>query len=303
MNTEAARKYILLLVVSVGLAGCATARDAYMVDSLTKEGNKYRSVNPYTQRKNLQLVPPPFDLDNEKFPENVGDNSAPSAYKLAIDNNDIETRNRLMDTLVKRSRLICEAHKASIVSNSATANFSFGSITSLLTGLGTIFTPASTVRALSGSAAIVNATRSEFNNVFYQNLLATAVVKSIELQRTKKFSELIVKRSDDVSVYSVDTMLSEIVQYHELCSFYSGLVSLTDAAARVVESSVELTSRINALEERLKKNRALLSGASTEIERTRLNEMNEQIVRDIQQLTIQKTLTQGGGTAVNTDGG
>ena len=295
MESYSVSNRIIVSFCMIGfLTGCATARDAYMVDSLTKEGKEYNSINPSSPRGDMQVVPPPFDLDEDRFPESQkedenGEASQP-AYLVALKDKTERSRNRLMDYLVKRSNIICEAHKASILSNAATANFSLGSVTSVLTGLGAIFTPVSTVRALSGSAAIVNATRSEFNNVFYQNLLSTAIVKSIEEKRTEKYSELASRRSEKKDTYSVDEMLSDVIQYHELCSFFTGLVTLTDAAARVTESGVELNARLDSINARLSQNKNDLKSATGD-EADQLKSERLQLFRERQQVSTQLSLT------------
>ena len=285
------RLLFLMLVLSI-LCSCATARDAYLVDSLTTRTNGYESINPLSDRSNMQVVPTPFNLDTEKFPG--ADEDDESAYGMASDNAD--HRNRLMALLVERSEHVCRAHEAAIISNSAVANFSLGSITSVLTGLGTIFTPASTVRIMSGSAGIVNATRSEFNSVFYQNLLATAVVKAIEIQRVAARAELIARGQESIKQYSVDEMLADVASYHGLCSFFSGLVALTQTTDRVTSSSVELSSRIHSLQALIERNNKLAATASP-ANKKQIEDNNTQLLREINVLTTQLAVTRGGVAA------
>ncbi|MEQ8267928.1 MAG: hypothetical protein RH982_12070 [Parvibaculum sp.] len=255
-----------LLAGCAVLPGCALVKDAYMVDSLTT-GPGYEQVVS-GPGNTAQMVPPPFNiyedgLSGDPVAEDAAGEAAGSgekrktAYARASESKEI--RNKLMGELVLRSKIICEAHQAAIISNSSTANFGLSEMTTVLSGLGSILTPASTVRALSGSAAITNATRSSMNEIFYQNLLATAIVKSIDEMRLRKYAALSAKRDNDHKQYTVDEMLADVVDYHQACSFYSGLVTLTKASERINASSEEIRSRLTLLGEQMETNVATLT--------------------------------------------
>ncbi|MBI3675634.1 MAG: hypothetical protein HY243_03360 [Proteobacteria bacterium] len=250
-----------LTTASLLISACSTVKDAYMVDSVTKEENDV-TLDQSGLFLNGQYVPVAINIydPNSKFP-----GTQQSIYAFA--GLDAASRNRAMDYLVQRSNRICEAHEAGIIADASSSNFGLSETATILSGMGALFTPAATVRALSGSAAIVNATRDNFNNVFYQNILASAVVKSIDKTRTEKMSALEASRTKSINDYSADQMVRAVLEYHSACSFYSGLVTLTDAAARINPSSVELTERITALKDKLTELNATISGLNDQIDR------------------------------------
>lgn len=128
-----------------------------MVDSLTVDRNSERF-----EQGSMQFVQKAFDIDTGKLPSSAAGKQpapdGPSAYEDAKSDMSGTMRNDLMDHLIRSSNNICEAHKAGITSTASAANFGLTEVSTILSGLGAILTPASTVRALSGAAAITNAT-------------------------------------------------------------------------------------------------------------------------------------------------
>lgn len=265
------RTSFLAVFVGLSLSGCHAVTDAYMVDSLTT-GKKYKDVDEYgLLGTNKQTVPLPFDLETECLPTgpqedakcptdpNPGPHPRLTAYQLASQNKD--GRNRVMGFLIQRSNLICDVHKAAIIANASSTNLFLGEATTILSGLGAVISPESAAKALSGSATIVNGTRAQINEVVYQNMLATAVVKSIEQTQKTAMDSLSAKRDKEINEYTADEMVADVVNYHTRCSFYEGMVTLTDAAAHINPSSTELTARIDALQKQIDGNLTELSRA------------------------------------------
>ena len=266
------------------LSGCAAVKDAYMVDSLTREhGDHLLSTTPLLLGS--QYVPIPFDIYTQPFPGDPDPTSGKepgvipdaacsqskislndehyftqlgnlcrSAYSYAALGSDTKNRDSLLGFLVQRSDKICHTHEAGIISIGSEANFGLSEITTILAGLGGLFTPAATARALSGAAGLVNATRDNFNQVFFQNLLATAIVKSIETTRVAKRGSILGHVGKDKDTWSIDLMIADVEDYHASCSFYAGMVALTSAAQRVTPSTDEISARIAELVTQRKNN-------------------------------------------------
>jgi hypothetical protein len=63
-------------------------------------------------------------------------------------------------------------------------NFSLSEVTTILAGAGALVTGLTAAKILAGSAAITNATRTQVNEVFYQNALKAAIIQKINSSRT-----------------------------------------------------------------------------------------------------------------------
>ncbi len=238
---------LIACCAAIAMTACSTVKDAYLVDTLTKEKSDKKIASDLVGLSGEQYVPVPFDVYAEPFP---GDTAAVrSAYTFASSDLGTSTTNRdsVMNYLIDRSDKICHTHEAGIVTTGAASNFVFSEGASILGGLGALLKPASTAAALSGSAALVNATRDNFDQTFFQNLLAGAVVKSIEGTRLQKKNSLIVHVGKDRETYTTAQMIADVDDYHSSCSFYAGIVALTDAAARIGTSGDELRARITDL--------------------------------------------------------
>lgn len=280
-----------VVFATVLLAGCGVVKDAYMVDSLTVD----RNSEPL-ELGSTQFVQNPFDIDTGRLPSSANEeqqtSGGPSAYEDAKGDASGVKRNDLMDHLIKNSGNICEAHKAGIISTASAANLGLTEVSTVLSGLGAILTPASTVRALSGAATITSATNANISQAAYQSLVAEAIVASIEQAREEKDSHLSLNRKKSLTDYSVDQMLVDVDDYHHACSFYQGLVTLTKAVDRISPTSAELQARIDALMAQYKKNMTTLGEASKSPGVTsNLDAANATIMASVAQLQSQLAST------------
>jgi len=80
-----------------------------------------------------------------------------------------QRRNAIQEGIIAASNQRCGEYKKLLKALDSRANFVLGSLTTAIAGAGAIFTPASTVRALSGIASIVSGVRSEFNEDYFAN--------------------------------------------------------------------------------------------------------------------------------------
>ena len=96
-------------------------------------------------------------------------------------------RNRLQDYLLWRSEQQCQRHTASILATQSAVNFSLGSVATGLAGFAAIVTaPATSV--LAASSAALSATKSQFNEEFYHQQVAPAVVRKIISSRADYYN-------------------------------------------------------------------------------------------------------------------
>jgi len=279
------------ILLATALAGCGAIKDAYMVDSLTID-----ETSEPLEKRSAQFVPKPFNVAEGRLPSSKAGNSPgtvqPSAYEEAKSDTTGAMRNDLMDYLVGNSDKICDAHKAGIISTASMTNLGLTEVSTILSGLGAILTPASTVRALSGAAAITSATNANINQATYQSLVTEAVVGSIEQTRRDKLANLLLNREKALAAYSVDQMLVDVNAYHQSCSFYAGLVSLNKAVERINPTSTELEARIKALSDQYQNNMVTLAAPNTsDGVKNNLNAANATISASVAQLQSQLALT------------
>jgi hypothetical protein len=180
-----------------------------------------------------------FDIAKVDKDGNLASCKPVIAYQAAVRDSTGEARNRLRSDLVKRSDLICSQTQAQIVGANDLVNFSLAEITTVLAGAGAIVTGATAAKILSGSAAATNATRTQMNEVFYQNAFKQAIIQKINDIRVTQLAHLnklsFTGDADSspptaLKLYSTEAMLNDVVDYHNKCSFYAGVTSLTQTA-------------------------------------------------------------------------
>jgi len=252
---------------------------------------------------NNNNFPPPIDLDKYSFPGDPNHN----AYQLAIggDNGDKSNanRNRLTAILMERSDRICAVMKSDIAGLSDTVNFSLGEITTVLGGVGAIVTGAGAARALAGSAAITNASRAQFNEVFYQNALKSAILRAIDVARAPLATGLAGHMKDSLGDYPVEAMIRDVNSYNDACSFYNGIVALAHSVDTQPDSAQSLIARIAALQQQIKDEQAQIdlitpklsgvTGQQKDLLQSQINNLEqakEFATKSIAMLTAQLTL-------------
>lgn len=204
------------------LSACDLAHDLHTVDP---------AIVPY----NLDVysaaeAPPPIDLDTFYFREDRPKDptetpTKPTAYERAVvaelhavqapnDSAKREEanlyRNRLQDEIQIVSDIICARHQTMIVADSVLVNFSAGFVQTTLSGISAVLGGETAKTVLSTGASIVGTGQALFNEEFLQNLLSTALIRQIRAEREKEMNEIIAKRNDEASSYSVDEAIRDI---------------------------------------------------------------------------------------------
>ncbi|WP_374500096.1 hypothetical protein [Zoogloea sp.] len=234
------RKLAGILTVVALLEGCGTVAEYYRADPIMRRNLSSGAPSYYSKDGNS------VDVTNPEF-----------ATKVASINTK-DGRNQLVRELMSVSDDVCELHKAKIIANSNTWNISTGTISSVLSGLGSVAGGEATKAGLSAGAALTNATRSLVNQEIYANSLATTIVRAIELKRTEARSAIeTALEGKDIASYPVWTAIYDIDEYHRRCSFINGLVEVTRALDTRKESRAQLLFRIQVLKNQLSSNKSL----------------------------------------------
>jgi len=149
-------------------------------------------------------------------------------------------RNRYVGLLIAASNQRCSAYKEILSETDREGNFLFGALSTILGGLGAIFTPAATARSLAGAAGISSGLRSDFNSSFFYEKTIALLVKSIDDQRTKALAEIRTRMNDEsVDKWPFPMALGEVQLFHDLCSLSGAFAGISDAVNRAPPESLE----------------------------------------------------------------
>jgi hypothetical protein len=172
-------------------------------------------------------------------------------------------RNRVQDQVFNASQLSCAIFKRNIRIQQEKSGFITGTATTVLGGLGAIFTSASTARALAGSAGITSGVGAEFRQVHFANLAAEVITAGIEAKRASIYDQIDKRRHDatngSLGVYSMENAIHDTIRYHAACSIDVGFEAAKDAiqltrnpglneAANVIERVQALRQKIQQID-------------------------------------------------------
>ena len=186
----------------------------------------------------------------------------------AMPGNSVELRNATQAELMTFSDLECKYHQAGIFSNQSGINF-FSSITSLA-----LSTAASVVsrgqgkagnsaRNFAAGASFFGGARGLVNSEIYFSYIAPAVISEIELIRKNERAQVLGRQRCSVSAYPPARAINDALNYHETCSFVSGLSSLLKKAGVQTRSGDPLPSQAAAINLRLVNIESELTAART----------------------------------------
>lgn len=265
MQGQRTRSILAGIATAASVAGCSVAHDQYIVNDAISDRDTIGLTGATS--------PDPINLDTYIFPEDLianlqvedGDKPKPikdlknlsllfvptqgdiePAYKKAV--NSRTDRNRLQFDIIRRSNEICEVHQGKILANQAILNFSTGLTSTVLSGISAVLGGETAKTALSTASAAVGATGAEANANFYQNLLATAILKKINEIRATEYDRILTEQTKEPDAYPVSQAVLDVAIYHAKCSFFVGVTALaSDDDERLSFSQIQ--NRIKALNE------------------------------------------------------
>ena len=232
-------RFSVLFVAAVMMGGCANQHfrgDPVLLHPLQN--------NTDGNGKEAQKAPINLDDEREKYK---------ALYEAANDGEQIP-RNQLQNKIIELSDDVCEKHKSDVIGSAASINLLTGVGATIFSSLAAIVTGAAATNYATG-ATILNGTKTAVSAEVYQGLFATAIIKAINESRDKKKKEILAQQLKGTGEYSVGTAVNDAQDYHFRCSFYHGLVVLTeDSKKRATPSREELLGKIKVLREEITEN-------------------------------------------------
>lgn len=159
------------------------------------------------------------------------------AYKKATDEiaakPDVQqqiTRNGIQSQLMGSSDDKCSDYIVGLQNLQSNSGFLFGAATTILGGLGAIFTPAATARALAGAAGITSGVGAEFDNNMFQQKAISVIAKGMEARRQRfRETSLDQQRKLPLREYTLQEAVADIERYHGFCHIVIGFTEAEDA--------------------------------------------------------------------------
>ncbi|XVJ60661.1 MAG: hypothetical protein HEQ23_15215 [Tepidisphaera sp.] len=151
--------------------------------------------------------------------------STESAYTAA--QLDTASRNRLQTIMIGQSNVIAAAHLSSIMGLENEINVLFGVSATSTAAVAGIVSPVGTKNILTALSAIFSASRDQIREHVYQNAFGSAIVDRIVTRRQTFLDEVInPRRMLPLAEYPVDAAISDVLEYHNMGSFYEGVVQI-----------------------------------------------------------------------------
>lgn len=169
-------------------------------------------------------------------------------------------RNRIQDQVFSSSQLACAVFKRNLRIQESRVGFLSGAATTVLGGLGAIFTSANTARALAGSAGITSGLGAEFRQAHFANLATEVITAGIDAKRASIYDQIDTRRHHSangaLSAYSMENAIHDTIRYHAACSVDAGFEAAKEAIQLTRNPGLNeldtVVDRVNALRNRLR---------------------------------------------------
>jgi hypothetical protein len=160
--------------------------------------------------------------DNDQYEERM--RIAYDTFDRRLSDDDKRTRRtHVQEALFAKSVALCNAYKKQLLQASTEQNLIMGDASTLLAGLGSIFSKAATVRPLAAGSAISSGFRSEYNSDVFQTLNIQVITAGIEKRRSEWYAAVLKTRSCSIKDYTLNQAIKDAFYYHASCSLYAGL--------------------------------------------------------------------------------
>lgn len=192
----------------------------------------------FNDERLVALLDPEADCDRARPRAGTSGNTAavpPVPPVPAITNFDVEAafncanekslrrRSQVQDRLIAASNQRCNAYGVYLKRLSTAVNSTFGVLTTVLAGAGAIATGEDTARALAGLSGITSGTRAELNQAIFESVVTSVIVPALNQRREEIHNEILAKRNQPISQYTVEAAVADAIKYHGACSINEGI--------------------------------------------------------------------------------
>jgi hypothetical protein len=136
-----------------------------------------------------------------------------------------QQRNEAIAGLVIGSETACLQHRRSIYGNDAGTNIALGTAAGLFAGWASVLTNTHPYRSsiLGALSLFATSERALVNETVYKTMIVTAVDQKIMEARSTRAQAIQGKFNQGIDSYSMNQALSDWVDFHNACSFMTGL--------------------------------------------------------------------------------
>jgi len=145
------------------------------------------------------------------------------AFKKANESYNTAHRAQVQDRLIAASNQRCNLYTTYLKRLSNRTNGIFGTMTTVLGGASAIVTGETAARTLGGLAGISSGTRAELNQAIFESVATSVIVPSIKVRRKEILIEILEKRGEKLSVYTIEGAIADAIRYHGACSMDAGI--------------------------------------------------------------------------------
>lgn len=195
-----------------------------------------------------------INLDCFHFPDQSGGGETAYHQAAAVSGDGkvaTAARNRLGAILVGRSDEICLRELGDLIADEGIANTALTTLDSFFSTAATIVTGEQAKSILSGLAGASNTGRTTLRAEVYRNALTPAIAHAIINEREKERRELDKMYARPIETYSIDQMIVDINRYHQICSFYNGVVLVNAAVDAAKPPPDDFDKALKLLDERI----------------------------------------------------
>jgi hypothetical protein len=138
-------------------------------------------------------------------------------------------RNEAQAELMTISDLDCKFYQSGIFGTQVGLNVATSLSAAGFSGLASLVTGRA-AQNLSAASAFLSTTRATINGEVYYNYVAPALIAEINANRAEARRRILAKRRCEVIDYPPARAVNDVLNYHESCSFISGLSTLLEKA-------------------------------------------------------------------------
>lgn len=246
-NTISANKvvYVTVLFTTLLSVGCASH---YQVPSIVRtdlkrasvwteldyrnayksgEANRKREfINPYTYNPSAAVdAGGKINQLTESFYAKASNSTTDPSSAKAM-------RNQLQNAIIRVSIGAVSRHLASIKSSEDETHLLLGGATLGLTGGASVAAPTAS-KAMAAAATGTGGFRELFTEQVFRKTLGTTIIKAIEADRAKYYSEIIIpNQKKPIADYDVEAAIKDAMEFHSRGSFYHGLALVASDAEK-----------------------------------------------------------------------